>query len=614
MSVETATGSNLSSDTLVYETVGTYQQFIEILPDPLLFCVDGIITLANEAAIKLVRATLKGQVVGQPILNFASPGQRWAWQAAINKIMGRKLQHFTREDCVHPINGDPVDVEISTSHITLGDAEGVVAIFRDITNRKREEERLRESEVRNRTILETTGTIILCLEENGDISFLNTEFEKITGLRRDEIIGRKPWTEFVDPDDRKRMMSYHVARRRNSAKVPRNYECTLLMPDNTKRSALVTVSMIPGTGQSLASIIDLTEIKKTRRILAETEEKHRIFTEMATDCIIIFSHKGCIEYMNRSACELSGLSLKEALGMPVTKILPYHKNVNLYKAIKERKVGSSEVFIGHSGFIRREGENIEVEISTSFIRAGVEPERALVIARDITERRRLEREVLEISERVRNQVGHDLHDDLSPHLIGVEALSEVLKCRLEKKGLDDDAADMDKIRVLINEAITKTHRLARGLCPVDLDATGLVSAINNLAYRICSIYGIRCSFQCNSSIENIGTGMTSLHLYYITHEAINNAVKHSGASNLLISLSVDSGNLVLTVADDGKGITKKEDAGKERRRDDGVKGGMGLRIMQHRAEIIRASLEIGKNGSGGTLVRCSVPLVYIADR
>ena len=610
MKVEAVTCNSQSREPRVYDTVGSYQQFIEILPDPLLFCVNGIISLANAAAIRLVRASSEDQVIGQPILSFACRGHEFAWQAAINKIMDRKLRHFTREDCVVPICGDPVDVEISSSHMKLGNAEGVVAIFRDITYRKREEARLRDSEIKNRTILETTGTIILCLEENGHISFLNTEFEKITGLSRDEIIGKKPWVEFVDPEDRERMMLYHRMRRRSGGNVPHNYECTLLMPDNSKRSAVITVSMIPDTGQSLASIIDITERKKTRRILEAAEEKYRIFAEMATDCIIIFGPDSTIEYMNRSACELSGLTQEQAIGLRVTKILPYRKNINLYKAIKERKTGSSELFMGHSGFVHRGGENIEVEISTTFIGAPGEPQRALVIARDITERRRLEREVLDISERVRKQVGHDLHDDLSPHLIGVEALSEVLKCRLEKKSAPE-AADVDKIRGLINEAINKTHRLARGLCPVDLDATGLIAAINNLAYRVRSIYNIRCVFSSDPQLENMDNGMTSLHLYYIAHEAINNAVKHSGADTITISLSIDNGNLVLSVSDNGGGIRKKER--KKETGNNGRKGGMGLRIMQHRAEMIRANLEIGGCKPAGTFMRCSVPLVYMSN-
>ena len=146
---------------------------------------------------------------------------------------------------------------------------------------------------------------------------------------------------------------------------------------------------------------------------------------------------------------------------------------------------------------------------------------------------------------------------------------------------------------------------------MDLDATGLIAAINNLAYRVRSIYNIRCVFSTDPQLENMGNGMTSLHLYYIAHEAINNAVKHSAADTITISLLIDNGNLVLSVADNGKGIEKKE-----RKRDsdnDGRKGGMGLRIMQHRAEMIRATLEVGGCKPSGTCLRCSVPLVYMSN-
>lgn len=95
-------------------------------------------------------------------------------------------------------------------------------------------------------------------------------------------------------------------------------------------------------------------------------------------------------------------------------------------------------------------------------------------------------------------MGRDLHDDLSPHLIGIEALSEVLKLRLEKKS-KVEARELEKIRQLINEAITKTHRLVKGLCPIELGIEGLSAALGNLAQRISSIYGVTCRFAGNSA-------------------------------------------------------------------------------------------------------------------
>ncbi|HPJ39121.1 MAG TPA: histidine kinase, partial [Spirochaetota bacterium] len=237
-----------------------------------------------------------------------------------------------------------------------------------------------------------------------------------------------------------------------------------------------------------------------------------------------------------------------------------------------------------------------LETISNVIRLEKDTRGVLVIARDITERNRLEREIINISERIRMQVGRDLHDDISPHIIAIGAFAEVLKRKLEKKELQE-AEDMEKIRDFLSEASVKIRRLVKGLCPVDLDAKGVISALDNLAERISTIYSIECSFEYDRSIM-IYDNTLATSVYYIAQEAVYNAAKHSGASRISISFFPDAdGNYILSVMDDGSGFSPVELRSK----------GQGLKIMRYRADIINGSFDIKKNDPAGTVITVAIP-------
>jgi signal transduction histidine kinase len=224
----------------------------------------------------------------------------------------------------------------------------------------------------------------------------------------------------------------------------------------------------------------------------------------------------------------------------------------------------------------------------------------LVIGRDITERKQLEKEIILISERIRQQVSRDLHDDLNPHLIGIEALSQVLSMSLKKNHIPE-SADAEKITALINKAITKTHRLARGLCPIDLESSGIQTPLMNLMKLVRSLYGVECKFTYDESIiiEDIAL---ATNLYYIAQEATLNSAKYSGGSLITITLERSRDTLTLSIEDNGTGIPRGDGADKEKN------SGMGLKIMKYRAEIIDGVFSIQKNRPAGTVISVKIPI------
>lgn len=211
----------------------------------------------------------------------------------------------------------------------------------------------------------------------------------------------------------------------------------------------------------------------------------------------------------------------------------------------------------------------------------------------VIERKRLERGILEASEREQRRIGQDLHDGLSQHLTGVAFLSKGLAQKLESKS-KAEAADAAKIAHLINQAIVQTRDLARGLYPVHLEAIGLVAALQELADQVAELFNISCRFWSDPQVL-VHDNTKATHLYYIAREAVNNAIKHGKAQHVEIGLTKLKDETSLTVKDDGVGFPETVERNP----------GMGLHTMRHRARMIGASLALHRDPGGGTIMTCS---------
>ena len=245
---------------------------------------------------------------------------------------------------------------------------------------------------------------------------------------------------------------------------------------------------------------------------------------------------------------------------------------------------------------RKNGEHFPAEASIS--KVSVENVHYVTaFLRDITERRKLEKAVLEISERERRRIGQDLHDDLGQHLTGIGFMSEELEQRLRKMGMADEAAKLGTMVTLVKEAKVKTRNLSRGLYPIELATNGLTMVLQDLALQTETIYGVTCVVSIDEylSIEPVGTRET---LYHIAQEAITNAIRHAQPGRIDIQLKQEKDRIMMVVKDDGSELSADFEESE----------GMGFRIMQYRARLINAELEIRQGPVSGTLVKCTVPI------
>jgi len=220
---------------------------------------------------------------------------------------------------------------------------------------------------------------------------------------------------------------------------------------------------------------------------------------------------------------------------------------------------------------------------------------ALSVAHDVTERRELERELIEISERERQRIGYDLHDTLGQQLAGIAFLSKVLAQRLATHKAAE-AAQAVQIVTFVNQAIDQARTLAGGLAPVTLETYGLVFALQELAASVEALFHCACKVSSHHAIH-ITDHAVAMHLYRIVQEAVNNAIQHGKAQKITITLSVRrEGGMILKVHDNGVGFPTEVAA----------RRGMGLRIMHHRARMIGATLEVQHGVPSGTYVLCTL--------
>lgn len=338
------------------------------------------------------------------------------------------------------------------------------------------------------------------------------------------------------------------------------------------------------------------EQKRAEAALRDSEAKSRAILETTVDGVITIDEQGIITSFNPAAERIFGFTAAEAIGSNVGILMPkpYRDEHDSYidkyrKTGRRRIIGIGREVVG----LRKNGETFPLDLAVSEVQLG--GRRIFTgIVRDITDRRKLEQEILEISEQERRRIGQDLHDGLGQMLTGIGLISRNLARKLEEEA-PVVSEEVSEITDLIKEADQYARGLARSLVPVELDASGLAAALQRLAHNAERLFGIRCTF------EEVGTTLmhdntAATHLYRIAQEAVSNAVKHGRAVHVAVTLASGDDQVRLRVQDDGVGFP--DQLGENR--------GMGVRIMHHRARIIGASLEIRRAQEGGTILTCTL--------
>jgi signal transduction histidine kinase len=236
---------------------------------------------------------------------------------------------------------------------------------------------------------------------------------------------------------------------------------------------------------------------------------------------------------------------------------------------------------------RADGTTVPLECTVARLEVGGREVKVWTL-RDVTERRQLERRILEVGEQLRRQIGQDLHDGLGQLLTGTAFLAK----GLESNVVDDYRPQAHRVVELINLAIARVRNLARFLSPIHVEARSPEAVLRDVIAESAKVLGVDCVLELPGPIDAIGSG-TIAQLCLIVREAVTNAVRHGRADRVVVRLLREGDRSLLSIEDNGAGIDESPM----------IKEGLGLRSMRQRAAMIGGALEV-RRGAVGTVVRC----------
>jgi two-component system CheB/CheR fusion protein len=366
--------------------------------------------------------------------------------------------------------------------------------------------------------------------------------------------------------------------------------------DNRIDGVVITFVNITGRKQMEEELRRLNEkleqlVADRTQALQASEELNRAILNYAAEGIITIDEHGTVESFNKAAEDMFRYEAEEVIGRNVNMLMPhpYHgehdQYLSRYLTTGVRKIiGFRRELTGR----RKDGSTFAIDLAVSEVR---NRDRLLFagIVRDISQRKALEREILATAEREQIRMGQDLHDIVGQELSGLALLAKNLTDSPKK---DKDLAG--RMTEGLKRVLRQVRSLSQGLIAIEFGPGGLTTALEDLAARISEQAGVICTFRCSQPVAIKDREMAT-QLYRISQEAITNALVHGEAKNIAINLEQNNSNLVLSIQNDGTTMPEPPAAGKS---------GIGLKIMQHRAELINGTLTVKPVANGGTAVTC----------
>ncbi len=320
-------------------------------------------------------------------------------------------------------------------------------------------------------------------------------------------------------------------------------------------------------------------------------ETFRTLAETAREGIILADTKGEIQYVNAAAQKLFGYSSRELIGTNVDRLMPAEHSIahsgymkNYLETGKARIIGTGR----HLTALHKDGTRFPIYLSIGDINLSHTRLFAGVIM-DVSEQQQLQREILEIPVSEQRRIGQELHDGLGQQLTGLGMLATSLLNKASKP--EHEMAT--QLASGLQEAIAQVRALSRGLMPVEIDAAGFAHSLENLIADMRRQCQLEINLKINQEVA-LADNITAMNLFRIAQEALNNAIKHSGASKVTVSLGIEEGRGCLSIHDDGEGFDTRA------RHIDSL----GLRIMQHRCDLIDAELRVTSQPGEGSEIKC----------
>ncbi|MEO8016404.1 MAG: PAS domain-containing protein [Pseudomonadota bacterium] len=490
-------------------------------------------------------------------------------------------------------------VTLLDSPCVVRDAAGkvvrIVGVAIDISDQARAQEALRESQEMLQMIAAGTGDWLILVDTERRVQFIN---RGIRALSRESIIGQR-LDEIAVPEDRPSILAALTQVLQAGEPV----EIQLASSGNDGRVFDSRIRAVRSPAGITGAVINITEITDRQAAQHLRETQARMF-ELLHEGVVVIDINNMIRMANPAFERMFGFQPGMAVDTSIDDLIAQVPGMRRDR-LDQHLLGTITEPPGLAPVEfkcrRRDGSMFEAACVATLTHVDGETHRLAVIT-DVTERRVLEREILEIAGREQLRIGSDLHDGLGQDLTGVALMLRSVVALLRKE--DSSArADVEDIISLVNGAIESTRAMARGLAPVGADRGGLIAGLQSMAVRGMERYGVRAHF--NTSLKEPLTldDGAATHLYRIAQEAFTNAIRHGRVTQVTIDLATAEGVLTLSVQDNGRGFDERNASN----------NGMGMKLMRYRAQMLGGDVTIANNKGGGVIVRCTCPHRAPAD-
>ena len=336
--------------------------------------------------------------------------------------------------------------------------------------------------------------------------------------------------------------------------------------------------------------------ERARQYLASRQETLAVLNA-AADPIITIDSEGLIQSLNRATCRVFGYAQDELLGVNLRTLLTNAGAEVFRRALED----CAEEAVGETPKVRREalwrmknGTQVPVEMALARID---EARHFTIVLRDLRDKKRLEWEVMQVTESERSRISRELHDSLGQELAAMSLETRVIA--EDQAGTDEAAASKyRRFSEKLQQCIAQLRTIIFDLAPIDVSDGGLVDALEALVRNIPEQDGLKCSFHLSHPEPLVALPReTEIQLLRIAQEGVHNARKHSGARQIVVGLSGKGGGVELQIIDDGRGVPLKKRSSF---------AGQGLRIMEYRCSLVGGELEIMNYRPNGTKVVCRI--------
>jgi PAS domain S-box-containing protein len=457
-------------------------------------------------------------------------------------------------------------------------------------------EKVQKSESLYHTLFNTMAEGVILIAPDGRIVQANAAAERLLGLSRSEIESRKifgpQWAAFrldgrtpMPPEER---ASYRAMKEK---RVVMNTEMGVHSPVGSLIWINVNAAPILAPDGNVEGVVATMTDITTRKQAEDAQRLHsEILLNLSEGVYLVRVSDGVILFTNPRFERIFGYDPGELIGKPVSML---NASCGKDPDVLAKEITGAVVrdgrWSGDIRVIRKNGVLFWSRAAVSMFEHSQHGRIMVAVLEDISEQKRMEKEILEVSNAEKQSLGRDLHDGVAQQIAAAGYLCHALN---DGRFTPEQKASVKEIEAVLQQSVQQIRNVAHALMPAGLEHAGLVPALQRLIGMLAG------TFHVNGRLVQTGAPasldpQTSTHLYYLIHEAVMNAVRHGRARNIVISLSwngdfCDS----MTVEDDGGGF------------DPAAVGpdGMGLQIMRHRARHIGGMLEIDSRPGAGTRV------------